>query len=153
MLARLDALSKTEQQNEAMGRELLELRPALATTPVGDLYTNGIQHVGPGERAALGAHQLEEFPVWAAGLLHLCTFGLFSLIFYGIQQGRMPRAAANDPDDRTGHRLSVHSLLQSLLDVLQPLAAVRFASRCNIVCADSVTRRRAEWCWRRRSSR
>ena len=97
MLARLDALSKTEQQNEAMGRELLELRRALATTPVGDLYTNGIQHVGPGERAALGAHQLEEFPVWAAGLLHLCTFGLFSLIFYGIQQGRMPRAAANDP--------------------------------------------------------
>jgi hypothetical protein len=45
----------------------------------------------------LGAHQLDYFPVWAAGILHFISFGLFSVIFYGIQQGRMPRAAHNDP--------------------------------------------------------
>jgi hypothetical protein len=96
MVARLDALAKTEQQNEAMKQELLELRRALATTPQGDPYTS-LQGIGPGERAMLAQHQLEAFPVWAAGLLHLLTFGLFSIIFYGIQQGRLPRAARNDP--------------------------------------------------------
>jgi len=96
MLSRIDALAKTEELNEAMKRELLELRRAASMTPAGDPYVNW-QSLGPAERALLGQHQLEAFPVWAAGLLHFVTFGLFSVIFYGIQQGRMARAAQNDP--------------------------------------------------------
>lgn len=96
MLTRLDALSKTEELNESLQRELLELRRAASMTPAGDPYLNP-QVLGPAERVTLGAHQLESFPVWAAGLLHFVSFGLFSVIFYGIQQGRMPRAANNDP--------------------------------------------------------
>jgi hypothetical protein len=96
MLTRLDALNRTEEMNEALTRELLELRRAASIQPSGDPYLN-VQQLGPAERAALGAHQLDSFPVWAAGLLHFVTFGLFSIIFYGIQQGRMPRASHNDP--------------------------------------------------------
>jgi hypothetical protein len=96
LVARVDALEKTEQLNEEMKRELLELRRAASLQPSGDPYKNpGL--LGPAERVAIGEHQLEKFPVWAAGLLHVLTFGLFSLVFYGIQQGRMPRVAKNDP--------------------------------------------------------
>ncbi len=96
MLTRLDALNHTEEMNDALRKELLELRRAASMTPAGDPYRN-VGTLGPAERVALGAHELESFPVWAAGLLHFFTFGLFSIIFYGIQQGRMPRAANNDP--------------------------------------------------------
>jgi hypothetical protein len=96
MITRLDALSKTEEMNDSLRQELLELRRAASMTPAGNPYLN-VQSIGPAERVALGGHQLEAFPVWAAGLLHFVTFGLFSVIFYGIQQGRMPRAMQNDP--------------------------------------------------------
>jgi hypothetical protein len=96
MVSRLEALAKTEQLNEALKSELLELRRAASMTAGGDPYVN-LRTLGPAERVTLGEHQLDSFPVWAAGLLHLCTFGLFSIIFYGIQQGKMPRAAHNDP--------------------------------------------------------
>jgi hypothetical protein len=96
MLTRIEALEKTEQLNDSLKRELLELRRAASMTPAGDPYINP-RTLGPAERVALGDHQLEAFPVWAAGILHLVTGGLFSIIFYGIQQGRMPRAAHNDP--------------------------------------------------------
>ena len=97
LVSRVESLSRAEAQNEALKKELLELRRTvgagmLATDPYRDIGT-----IGPAEREVLGAHQLETFPVWAAGLLHLATFGLFSIIFYGIQQGRMPRAAHDDP--------------------------------------------------------
>src|SRR5262249_15353449 len=96
MLTRLDALSKTEELNDSLKRELLDLRRAASMTPAGNPYLN-LQSIGSAERVTPGAHQLEPFPVWAAGVLHFVTFGLFSIIFYGIQQGRMPRAAHNDP--------------------------------------------------------
>ena len=96
MLTRLDALDKTEAMNDALKRELLELRRAASLQPNGDPYQH-VEQLGPAERVALGVHQLESFPVWAAGLLHFVTGGLFSIIFYGIQQGRMPRASHSDP--------------------------------------------------------
>jgi hypothetical protein len=96
LVARVEALAKTEQLNEEMKRELLELRRAASMMPSGNPYRNPAV-LGPAERVALGDHQLEKFPVWAAGLLHVLTFGLFSIVFYGIQQGRMPRAAQSDP--------------------------------------------------------
>jgi hypothetical protein len=98
LVSRVESLSKVEAQNEALKKELLELRRAVGSGALGsnDPYRD-IRAIGPAEREVLAAHQLESFPVWAAGLLHLATFGLFSIIFYGIQQGRMPRAAHDDP--------------------------------------------------------
>jgi hypothetical protein len=96
MVSRIEALAKTEQLNESLKQELLQLRRAASMTPSGDPYFNP-RVLGPAERVTLGEHQLEAFPVWAAGLLHFFTAGLFSIIFYGIQQGKMPRAKHNDP--------------------------------------------------------
>lgn len=97
LVSRVESLSRVEAQNEALKKELLELRRSAASgTMGGDLYRD-LRGVGPAEREMLGAHQLESFPVWAVGLLHLATFGLFSLIFFGIQHGRMPRVAHDDP--------------------------------------------------------
>jgi len=96
MVLRIDALEKQNEQSEAMREELLELRRMLSVQPAGNPYLS-FGSIGPAERAVLGNHQLDRFPVWAAGILHLLSFGLFSLIFYGIQQSRLPRAAQNDP--------------------------------------------------------
>ena len=97
LVSRVESLAKVEAQNEALKKELLELRRAVASGTVGGDPYRDITSIGPAERQLLGEHHLESFPVWAAGILHLATFGLFSLVFYGIQQGRMPRAAHDDP--------------------------------------------------------
>ncbi len=96
MALRLDELSKEHEAAQHMREEILELRRALSQTPTGNPYRFGI-NLGPGEKAAFAAHDLMRFPTWAVGVLHFFTFGLFSLIFFGIQQGRLPRAAQNDP--------------------------------------------------------
>ncbi len=97
LVSRVESLSKVEAQNEALKKELLELRRAVGASAMANDPYRDVSAIGPAEREVLGAHQLESFPVWAAGLLHLATFGLFPIIFYGIQQGRMPRAAHDDP--------------------------------------------------------
>jgi hypothetical protein len=96
LVMRVEALSKTEETNDALRAELLELRRALATQPSGNPYLS-FPTLGPGEIAAYRAHSLERFPVWAVGILHVISLGLFSLIWFGIQQGRMPRLTNNDP--------------------------------------------------------
>src|SRR6478609_4610373 len=96
LVMRVEALSNTEQTNEALKAELLELRRALATQPSGNPYLT-FPKLGPGEIAAYKEHALERFPVWAVGLLHLVSFGLFSLIWFGIQQSKMPKLTNNDP--------------------------------------------------------
>src|SRR3954463_10826224 len=96
MVLRLEQLSKENEATQAMREEIMELRRAVSSQPTGNPYSQ-FTKIGPGERAALGNHALEAFPVWAVGILHFVTFGLFSLIWFGIQQGRLPRAAQNDP--------------------------------------------------------
>jgi hypothetical protein len=39
---------------------------------------------------------IESFPVAATVILHLITLGLFSLIYFGIIQGRFPKIKEND---------------------------------------------------------
>lgn len=101
MLLRLDQLSRESERlkvtSSAMREEIVALRRALATHSSLNVYQAAAATLGPGERTALGEHQLEFFPVWAIAVLHLLTFGLFSVIFFGVQQGRMPRAAPDDP--------------------------------------------------------
>jgi hypothetical protein len=96
LLMRVEALSKTEGTNEALKAELLELRRALATQPSGNPYLV-FPTLGPGEIEAYKEHVLDRFPVWAVGILHLLSLGLFSLIWFGIQQGKMPKLTNNDP--------------------------------------------------------
>jgi hypothetical protein len=96
MVLRLEQLSKEHEATQALRDEIIQLRRAVSMQPRGNPYL-GMTPIGPGEKLALGSHTLEPFPVWAVGLLHLFTLGLFSLIWFGIQQGRLPRAAYNDP--------------------------------------------------------
>ncbi|MEM6292813.1 MAG: serine/threonine-protein kinase [Myxococcota bacterium] len=51
----------------------------------------------PEDKAYLRQHRLERFPTALAVLLHLMTFGIFSIIYYGLQHDRLPQAKADDP--------------------------------------------------------
>lgn len=103
-------------QNEELRREVerlrLEngaLRTAMATSvpsavPVSSrgLYRNQPLALSEVERVALGAHGLEHFPVWLAVLLHVLTFGVFSVIYYAGQGGRLPEIEPGDPSAHKG---------------------------------------------------
>ncbi|MDB4932272.1 MAG: hypothetical protein JWM10_4756 [Myxococcaceae bacterium] len=80
------------------------LRSAIAgsvpiTAPLGarGLYRNPPLALTEAERVALGANGLEHFPVWLAVLLHVLTFGIFSIVYYAGQGGRLPVVEADDP--------------------------------------------------------
>lgn len=104
MAHQVAALSKEADtlraDNEAMRQQLLALRqaggggPSSMALPYG---SGGVAHLSPGDRAALAHHNLTEFPVWAVAILHLMTFGLFSIIHFGLQHDKLPKAANNDP--------------------------------------------------------
>lgn len=83
-------------QNEAMRRDLLDQR-AGAHAIASNVYRGGVGGLGEGERVALARHQLEAFPVWAAVLLHLVTFGLSSFIRFNAMHGQLPKAERDDP--------------------------------------------------------
>ncbi len=51
----------------------------------------------PEDKAYLGQHRLESFPAPLAVLFHLITFGIFSLIHFGLQHDKMPQAKQDDP--------------------------------------------------------
>ncbi len=53
--------------------------------------------LSPQDKAYLGQHRLESFPAPLAVLLHLLTFGIFSLIHFGLQHDKMPQAKQDDP--------------------------------------------------------
>lgn len=66
--------------------------------PSMDLIGYGNPAAVPEElRLALRQHSLERFPAGLAVLLHFLTFGLFSLIHYGLQHDKLPRARQDDP--------------------------------------------------------
>lgn len=51
----------------------------------------------PEDKAYLRQHRLEAFPASLAVILHLMTFGLFSLIHFGLQHDKLPQAKQDDP--------------------------------------------------------
>jgi hypothetical protein len=103
-------------QNDDLRREVdqlraenVALRQAIATHATGPvplasrgLYRNEPLAVTEAERLLLGVHGLERFPVWLAALLHVLTFGVFSVVFYAIQGGRLPEVEAGDPCAQKG---------------------------------------------------
>gem|GEM_PF-1664318 len=98
-------------QNEDLRREAEKLRAenaalryAIATSVPSSLpmasrgvYRNQDLALSEVERVALGVNGLQHFPVWLAVLLHIVTFGLFSLVYYAGQGGKLPEIEAADP--------------------------------------------------------
>lgn len=89
--ARLDA------ENAAMRSDLLAQRREALPIPGGSVYKRSVESLTAGERAALARHELKSFPVWGALLAHFATFGLFSLIHFGLLHDRLPQAERDDP--------------------------------------------------------
>lgn len=92
---------RLRRQNEAMRSDLLAQRTgAAAAAP--NVYRANVEEISPGERVALSRHQLTAFPVWAAVILHLITFGLASFIRFNLMHGKLPKAERDDPSAGKG---------------------------------------------------
>jgi serine/threonine protein kinase len=81
------------------------------------------------DKAILRQHSLKEFPVWAAVGLHYLTFGLFSMIHYGLQHDRLPEAQSNDPTAAKAIGFSFIPYFNLYWCVFAPL---RLAERLNL---------------------
>lgn len=81
------------------------------------------------DKAFLRQHTLKNFPVWAAVLLHYLTFGLFSLIHFGLQHDRFPEAQPNDPNAGKAIGFSFIPYFNLYWCVFTPL---RLADRINL---------------------
>lgn len=102
MVHRVDSLSREADhlrvENDRMREELMAIqRGAASAQPGYNLYSVDPSYLTAGQRAAFSHHQLTAFPVWAVGLLHVLTFGLFPLIHFGLQHDKLPQLQANDP--------------------------------------------------------
>ena len=62
-------------------------------------------------------HQLTEFPTWAVIVLSIMTLGIFGVIYHGPQALKLPKVRSDDFGAGKGDRVSVHPLLQPLLEV------------------------------------
>lgn len=50
------------------------------------------------EKEGFEKHEISStFPVWACIILHFITFGLFTLIYFGIKHGKLPKIDDDDP--------------------------------------------------------
>jgi hypothetical protein len=106
-----DAVALAEQNqhlrrdNERLAAENAAMRAAIKHHRIhlGDAYTLGpiyersVFTLSDGERVAFGQHSLTKFPVWAALLLHVLTFGVSSIFLFARAQGRLPRLRDDDP--------------------------------------------------------
>lgn len=100
------------EQNEQLRREVerlrvenVAMRGALVHHRIGvsraymlkSVYELGGAGLTDGERVAFARHELRSFPVWAAMLLHVVTFGLWSLVHFGRMHGQLPKLREDDP--------------------------------------------------------
>ncbi len=85
-------------ENEAMRTDLLARRtaPSAPRAPT-SVYKQDIAHLSPGERIALGRHDVGAFPVWAAVLLHFVTLGIFPFFHFSALHDKLPKAEPDDP--------------------------------------------------------
>jgi hypothetical protein len=50
------------------------------------------------EKEKFKKHNIDStFPVWACIIFHFITFGLFTLIYFGIKHGKLPQIDGDDP--------------------------------------------------------
>ena len=106
-----DGIAQAEQ-NEQLRREVGQLRAEnAAMRDALQAYRIDVSHayaqrsiydsngfgLSEGDRVALSKHRLEAFPVWAAVLLHVVTFGVFSIVHFGRMQAQLPRLRPDDP--------------------------------------------------------
>lgn len=104
LLARADSATREaerlRQENEAMRLAIAaKASQALQHAQASEaLYRGGdLTRISFEERARLARHELRAFPVWAAGVLHFITFGLWSLIHFSSMHDRLPQASRTDP--------------------------------------------------------
>jgi hypothetical protein len=89
---------ENESMRAAVGRMQLVGPSSILALPPGAIYNLvDIRTIPLEERARLAMHSVTPFPVWAVGILNVLTFGLFSLIHFGLINNRLPKAALNDP--------------------------------------------------------
>jgi len=64
-----------------------------------DIYSPAydINRLTPSQLATYKKHELQQFPVFAAILLHLVTLGIFPWIYYGLLHGKLPYIRHDDP--------------------------------------------------------
>lgn len=122
--------AQLQAQNEAMRSDILARRHEPLPSPgPGNVYRQGTAHLSPGERVALAQHSVEAFPVWAAVLLHLVTFGLFSLVHFSALHDKLPRAERDDPSTP---RAIGFSFIPYFAFYWIPFNAIRLADRLNL---------------------
>lgn len=49
------------------------------------------------EKRDFKKHEIKQYPVWACIVFHFITFGLFTLIYFGLKHGKLPKIRYNDP--------------------------------------------------------
>lgn len=81
------------------------------------------------DRADLRQHALERFPSGLAVLLQFMTFGLFSLIHYGLTHDKLPKALHNDPSGGKAVGFSFIPYFNFYWCIFNPL---RLADRLNL---------------------
>jgi hypothetical protein len=83
----------------------------------------------PEDKAYLKQHQLTRFPVGLAVLLHLVTFGAFSLFHFGFQHDKLPQAKHDDPSSAKAVGFSFIPYFNLYWFVFQPM---RLTDRLNL---------------------
>jgi hypothetical protein len=90
-------VDRLRSENSALRTAIIAGVPTTAPLAARGLYRPQPLAVTEAERVALGANGLEHFPVWLAVLLHVLTFGVFSVVYYAGQGGRLPAIEPGDP--------------------------------------------------------
>jgi hypothetical protein len=90
-------LDTVRAENAAMREHILAKAGTSPFRTVLEPYRRPIEQLTPGQRVAFGHHSVRTFPVWALVVLHVLTFGLSSLVHFGLQNDRLPNVAHDDP--------------------------------------------------------
>lgn len=89
---------ENESMRAAVGRMQVAAPNSTLVLPPNAIYSIvDVRAIPLEERARLAAHSVTRFPVWAVGVLHVITLGLFPLIHFSMIQDRLPKASSNDP--------------------------------------------------------
>jgi hypothetical protein len=106
--------------------------PAVASirfTPYGLSPYQSPEQLSEADKMQLRGHGLQHFPAGLAVFLHFISFGLFSLIHYGMQHERLPKVMVNDPTPGKAIGFSFIPYFNLYWIIFNPL---RLADRINL---------------------